>query len=241
MVIGDPGAGKTFLAKQVQQQVDGIYAIYTGSVKICLVSIAEQLECPITNEDDKPLTSDQLKEEISLNLGTNILIVDNIHRFPASLKYWLEGLHELGATMLLLGVKRDLEGVSFKVPRLKLEPLAEGDVRSLIWKELASRKLQIPSYKVAELATSSGGNPMLAKRLIDEIESGVDDPNLSDGDVYLDVSPVIMASMGLLAAVRFIGLALHDRSLYILGGLSLALFVSLRYLGMMLPKEDRRR
>ncbi|MBD2770715.1 ATP-binding protein [Iningainema tapete] len=212
MLIGEPGMGKTHLAKLVQTELDAVYAIYTGSVKACLVAIAQQIDCPIVNEDGKPLTIDRLKEEIAQNINGIILIADNVHRFPASLKYWLEGLQEAGIIMLLLGTKRDLEGVSFKMPRLKLEPLTEADTRSLIWKEVSVRNLSLPSHRVAELASRAGGNPMLAKRMIDELESGVDDPNLNDGDTYIDISPVLMAAVGILAAVRFIGLALHDRS-----------------------------
>lgn len=117
-------------------------------------------------EQKRALTAKQLKDAIAANLGDTILIADNAHKWTASLKGWLEELWEEGHTLLLLGNRRDLEGVLFKIPYLPLPPLNEQQTRSIIWTEAAKLGVTITPLKAAELASKAGGNPLLAQRLV---------------------------------------------------------------------------
>ncbi|GBE95661.1 AAA family ATPase [Nostoc cycadae] len=245
-VTGDVGMGKTHLAKLVQDELDCCYGIYRGDNTKCLQMIAEGLDIDlyqIIDEGDrgKPLTAKQLREEITLNLSSTILICDRIHKWPASLKGWLEDLHESGAVLLLLGNQRDLEGVLFKVPRLTLPPLDEQQIRTIIWSEASKMGVQISPPKAAELASRAGGNPLLAQRMVLELQQGVESNNNQDSNNYRDITPFLMAIAGLLGAVRFIGMATGDLHLRILGGLAITVLFSLRSLSLVFPKRNSRR
>lgn len=187
------------------------------------------------------MKTDELKEEIRANLKGYALIIDNIQRWPAGLKYWLEGLAEDEIPLLLLGTKRDLEGLSFKMPKVAIAPLTDSEVQSLMHTRAAEIGLSIPNWKISELAASAGGNPMLGYRLLDELQSGVADENTLDSAEYVDMTPFIMAQLMIVSAVRFIGMTNDDKSLYIIGGLSLTAFVMLKYLLKMFESADRRR
>ncbi|MBC1237581.1 ATP-binding protein [Nostoc sp. 2RC] len=245
-VTGDVGMGKTHLAKLIQGEINSCYGIYKGDNTKCLQSIAEGLDIDLyemTDEGErgKALTAKQLKHEISLNLGETVLICDRIHKWPASLKGWLEDLHESGATLLLLGNQRDLEGVLFRVPRLVLPPLDEQQIRTIIWSEAAQLGVQITAPKAAELASRAGGNPLLAQRMVLEMQQGVDSANNQDGGNYRDITPFLMVIVGLIGATRFIGMATGNIQMRILGGLAITVLFSLRSLSMVFPKRNSRR
>jgi hypothetical protein len=241
-VTGEAGMGKTHLAKLVQAQLECAYGVYRGDNTKCLAMIAESLGLPIEDEESgKELTAKQLKVAIASSLGDAILIADRVHKWPASLKGWLEDLHEEGATLLLLGNQRDLEGVLFKVPRLALPPLDEQQIRTMIWSEAAKLGVQIAPPKAAELASRAGGNPMLAQRLVMELQQGLESTDTQDAGNYRDITPFLIAIAGLVGALRFIGLATGDTFLRIAGGIAISLFFAFRSLRLLFPKENRRR
>lgn len=151
----------------------------------------------------------------------------------------MEELYEKGHTLLLLGTRRDLEGVLFKVPRLNLPPLGDDEIRSLIWSEAERQNILLTSSKAAELASRAGGNPMLAQRLVLELKQGV--KASQDGANYRDITPFLLTIFGLVGAVRFVGMATGNLQLRVLGGLAITLLFSFRSLLYLFPKGDKRR
>jgi hypothetical protein len=241
VVIGEVGMGKTYLANQIRDRLDCGYGEYRGDMTKCLQGICLSLDCPIVNEDEKPLDNKGLKREIELNLGKKILICDRADKWTANLKGWIETLHEDGHTLLLLGVRRDLEGVLFKVPRLYLEPLKDDQIRTILKRESEAKNLTLSEAKIADLSSRTGGNPLLANRLIMEINQGTESQDYRDSGNYRDISPFLIAIAGLIGALRFVGMATGNIQLRILGGIAIAIFFSLRSLALLFPKEDRRR
>lgn len=146
-----------------------------------------------------------------------------------------------GKTLLLLGDRRDLEGVLFKIPRVELEPLTELQIRTMIWNEAVKAGITITPPKAAELASRAGGNPLLAERLVQEIQQGLDNKDTQDSGKYRDITPFLIAIMGLVGATRFIGLATGDTMLRVIGGVAITLFFSIRSLRLLFPKENKRR
>jgi hypothetical protein len=245
-ITGEVGLGKTHLARMVINNLENCcYGIYRGDIIKCLQKIAKDLKIPLNqiNEEGiegKPLSAKQLKEEIAENLDDTILICDRFHRWPASLKGWVEDLHEDGATLLLLGDCRDLEGVAYKVPRMKLSPLKDEEIRDIIWAQAKELSLLLTTAQVSEIASRTGGNPMLAKRMVQEHKQGVESKDTQDGRKYRDITPFFMFLVGLVGAVRFIGMATGDIRLRILGGVAITIVFSFRHLGFLFPKGSRR-
>lgn len=237
LILGEPGSGKTFLAKQIEKELNAVICSYTGSVFETLVAIASAIDCSTEDEETgKPLKASDLKKEIELNLGNRILCIDNAHNWTKSLRLWLESLHSNGGCLLLTATRRELEGITFKIPRLRLPPLKEDEIRQI----LLSKNPKLPTWKLSELASQAGGNPMLAQRLVDELQTGTLSADSKDGSNYKDASPAILGLLSGIGMIRFLGLATGDRSLYIIGGVSLTIFVMLKSFGRLMPKGNRR-
>lgn len=240
-ITGEVGIGKTHLARMVMKSLKDkcCYGYYRGDNTKCLQQIATGLKIPL-DVDGKPLTAKQLKEDIALNLRETILICDHFHKWPASLKGWVEDLHESGAVLLLLGNHRDLEGVAYKIPRLSLSPLKDEEIRDIIWRQAKQLSHALTTNEVVEMAGRAGGNPLLAKRMVQELHQGVESTNVQDGNNYKSITPFLMFTAGLIGAVRFIGLATGDIRLRIVGGIFITILFSLRYLSALFPKGSRK-
>jgi hypothetical protein len=245
-ITGEVGFGKTHLARMVMENLDNCcYGIYRGDVIKCLQGIAKSLKIPLNYIDEegiegKTLPAKQLKEEIAENLNNIILICDHFHKWPASLKGWVEDLYENGTTLLLLGMHRDLEGAAYKIPRMKLLPLKDEEIRDIIWAQAKKESVLLDNPKVSELASRTGGNPMLAKRFVKEYKQGVESKNTQDSVEYLDISPFLMFFLGLFAAVRFLGMATGNIQLQIIGGIVVTLFFAFRQLRYAFPRGSRK-
>ncbi|MCD8489493.1 MAG: hypothetical protein LRZ84_22835 [Desertifilum sp.] len=228
------------IAAAISQEFDRSAVIaYSGSLKLFLQRLASQIDCPVVDlETEKPLNTDRLKEEIALNVGGWLVIIDEAQRLPVSVRYWLECLD---CQMLLLATEPPKKDLFLKFPRLEIQPLTKDEIRSIMYAEAIALGMQLSPSKFASLSQLAGGNPALAKRVIRESAVGLTSYNNIDSTQYLDISPLIMGLLALVSLIRFWGLATGDRSVYILGGTLFSVFVAAKYLRMMLPKERRSR
>jgi len=239
LVLGESGSGKSTLADQIQVGMSsegyevGI-ATYLGSAKTTLLELCDQLGFPtaieLDNGNEKPMTLEQLRAEVLQNLtcGKRILIVDDAQRFPASLKYWLEVVLKGGGLLVLLADRPPASGIFLKVPRIEMEVLQTDVVRSFMVGEALAHGITLNTSQVAELEQRCGGNPALAKRVVHEFVLGLNESNSTDYRRYVDGTPFLIASLSIIGVVRFIGLGLGDRSLYIIGGIATIAAISLR-------------
>jgi hypothetical protein len=245
-ITGEAGLGKTHLALKVINNLNNCcYGIYRGDTIKCLQQIAKGLKISLNhiNEEGiegKPLSAKRLKEEIAENLDDTILICDNFHSWPASLKGWVDDLHENGATLLLLGNQRDLEGVAYRIPRMKLFPLKDEEIRDIIWAQAKEESLLLTTTQVSEMASRAGGNPMLAKRIVKEYKQGVESKDTQDSRKYKDITPFLTFIVGLIGAVRFFGMATGDIRLRIIGGVAITIVFSFRHLRSLFPRGSRK-
>ncbi len=108
LVVGEAGCGKTFLGSAVVEELEEmdfkVAVTKPGTVKQTLLSIALQLGVDTESIEGKALSSMGLMKEIAdwLKENTAFLICDNAHRFPVSLRCWLDQLHSLGQPLASL-------------------------------------------------------------------------------------------------------------------------------------------
>ena len=243
LVLGEPGAGKTVLGNRLAAELSSTYEIaiasYTGALKAALISIAKQLDIPTTtptyNKDgdvtgEKPMSADQLREEIASNCDSGTLIIcDSAERWSSSLRYWLEGLHNQGVVLLLLASRNPEKDIFIKMPvLLNLEIVPEFEMRSLISEEAQRQGLRLNTQQLAGITSRAGGNITRAKYLVQQLHLGEESEVFKSASQYRSITPFLMAGLAAFSILRY--LANGDPAMRLIGGAALVLYMVIRQL-----------
>lgn len=243
LVIGGPGAGKTTIGEEIKNKLSETHTVamvsYSGGSKELLIDICEQLDVPteevIGQDKDgedrtKPLTAEGLRRALLKEIPNDktILICDDANRWPVSLRYWLESLLRKGAVLLLLADNPPSKDVFLKVPRITIAPIASTEIRSMMIQAAEKANLRLSTAEIADLEQRCGGNPALANRVISEHLLGIGEEQGSDHRQYVDGTPFVLAAFTVFGIVRFIGLGMNDRTLYIIGGICTLMAIALK-------------
>ena len=254
LIIGEQGSGKSTVAAAVKEKASretllkGIAIVaYSGSMKVFLNSIGCQLGIELTKPKlnskgeevgESPMGTDEIKEELACNLKGKLLIIDDAQTIPNSIRLWLEQLHKDGNQLLIFSITDPAKGIFLRLGKMELPQPTELQIRDLMQREAIALNLSLSPSRLAALQRRTGKNLMLAKKIIrDEslgISSGVEHRD------YVDISPFIMAGLAGLAVVRFIGLGMGDRTLYIVGGVAMVTGLVLKYLARGLTRNRKR-
>lgn len=248
LVLGEAGSGKSVLGIEIAKRLGSEYRVaiasYSGSAKQTLIAIAEALGVPTETSDErpKPLTADQLRVEIAkdMNCGRRLLVADDAHRWPASLRYWMEELLRGKGLLLLLADRPPARDVFLKLPRMELDPLTPDQIRTIMYAEATAQGMAINPAKFADLQQRVGGNPALAKRVVHEELLGIGEEMSTDHRQYIDGTPFLIACLSAIGIVRFIGIGLGDKALYIVGGVATLLALTLRTLFYSINRKSTR-
>lgn len=234
LILGESGTGKSVLGNRLAGDLKNNYSIaiasYRGALKQTLISIAKQLDIPTTNENDKPLSADALREEIALNCSSNTLIIcDSAERWSSGLRYWMEGLHQQGVVILLLA-SRHLEKDIFNdmTLTLPLETVPELEMRSLISEEAQRQSLRLSTQQIATITSRAGGNITRAKYLVQQLHLGEESEVFKSASQYRSITPFLMAGLAAFSIFRY--LANGDPAMRLIGGAALVLYMVIRQL-----------
>ena len=245
LVVGEAGAGKTFLAERVIEDLWGrgfpVAAPAIGTVKQMLLEIAGDLGVDTETLEGKPMTAQQLQETIAEWLQNNVafLVMDNGHRFPVSLRCWLEKLHLQGQPILLLATYPPARDIFLKLPRIELEALPERAIREIMEGEANDLGLRVTPGKLADWQQRAIGNPMLAKRVVKEEYLGLESNNY-DHTQWIDGTPLLIAVLMCFMILRFLGLGFNNTSLYLIGGILTVAVGMVRLMIYSLPGQSNR-
>ena len=252
LVIGEQGSGKSTVAQEVKTRSSALFrnvaiASYSANAKTFLLNIGRQLKINLTKPKfnskgeeigEISMNLDEMKEEIAINLDGNLLIIDNAHRLPPSLKFWLEEVYKNGNQLLLLSITDPAKGIFLMLTKLELPQPTELQIRDIMQREAIALNLSLSPSRLAALQRRVGKNLMLCKKVIRDESMGISS-GIEHRD-YIDISPFIMAALSTLAIVRFWGLGMGDRTIYIVGGVAMCLAWSFRYIGQGLTRNRRR-
>lgn len=237
LLIGEAGSGKTTIARQVGEELRKAgwriaQGQYLGMAKETLIEIAESIGQAAEG------SAAQIRTDLTPDLCRNqtLLIVDDAHQWPVSIRLWLEkSLLPSGAVLLLTAIAPPRSGIFLKLPRIEIEAWGEEKIRSVLYSEAARIGLHLSASKAARIQAKAGGNPLLAKRVLTEAAHELD----TEGDhrEYLDLSPFVLAILSALSILRFIGLGLGDRQLYLIGGITMVIFFVARQIWQALPRK----
>ncbi len=242
LVVGEAGSGKSVLGEAVAEELEQLgYTVaiaHPATVKQTLLSIAEQIGVETESLEGKALTVQGLTEAIAVFLGDNtaFLIFDNAHRLQVSLRCWLEELHCQGQPILLIATFPPARDIFLKLPRIELQPLGDRAIREIMQESAAELGLSLLPGQLANLQQRVGGNPMLARRVVKEEYLGLED-TAPDHTQWIDLTPLIIATLMCLVLVRFLGLGFNSTSLYLLGGILTVVVGVVRLLLYSLPRS----
>ena len=252
LVIGKSGEGKSHLAEKVDIEMSARgwqvwRGRYEGQAKSVLESIAECFDVPTTIEvnDDgktKPMTAIQLKAELAKNLAREnwLIIFDDADRLPVSFRYWLEELHRLDTRLLLVSAPPMPKDIFLKLVRIEMKPLEKNSLRTIMTDEATAQGIQLTTAQLADFESRVGSNPALAKRIVLEQRLGLVSDQEGDRPDYIDGTPFVLSILAAVSIVRFVGLGLGDRSLYIIGGMAMVTGMTIKILYAAANKRNRR-
>lgn len=245
LIVGESGIGKTVLggavAAELQDEGYRVAIIQPATTKQLMITLAEQLGVDTQNLEGKNLTTVGLREAIAqfLQQQTAFLICDDAHHFSPEVRRFLELLHDQKQAMLVLATAPPAKDIFLKLPRLELKPLTDIAIRDIMAAYALEMGLSVSTAQLAGLQQRCGGNPMLAKRVVEEEYLGLDD-TAPDHTQWIDGTPYLIAALMIFGMVRVIGIGLNSTSLYLIGGV-LTVFVGiLRIIFYSLPKKSTR-
>jgi len=212
------------------------------SVKETLLSIAEQFGIPTTVETarggEKQMSVQEMRTEIRNNLPPQHLIIcDDADGWALSLRTWLQTLYSKGALLCLVGNQPKATGVFLKLLKIPLASPSDQIIREIMMTECQLLNYEATAAQLAQLQTKAGKNLMLARRVVQEAAMGLDIG--AEHTQYFDISPFTITALLMFGAVRFLGLGLNDRALYIVGGMSMLLALAGRQLAKGLSRNTR--
>jgi hypothetical protein len=244
LVIGEAGSGiEEFwkaIYKQFEPELTCAIVIYKGSTKVFFKSLAEQLDIPTEavsfneegeDEGGKPLTVDELKEEILSNLTHDTLIIlPEAKRLPASVRYWLEDAISNEVRIVCFSPVNPGRDIFLSLLEVELELPDDRSIREVMEQEAKKLGLTLSQSKLAELQPLAGRNPMLARKVVQRQKLGMRQDQVQHTQ-YIVIMPIILAALFSFAVVRFIGLGTNNKGLYITGGMALTVAMGLKQLG----------
>ena len=245
LVVAEAGMGKSHLARRVAEDLRAVslqVALVTPSTpKQTVLDIAAQLGVAVNNDEGRLLTQMQLQTDSAALLQAQpaVLLLDDAHRLPISLRAWLEQLLARGQPLVLFATHPPRKDIFLKLPRLELKPLAHAQIRTLMQDSALELGLALTPAQLARLQERCGGNPMLARRVLDEERLHLD-VTAPDHTEWIDGTPLLLAALLLLSAIRFLGRGLHQTDLYLLGGLLAVVAGIARFLLASLPRKSNR-
>ncbi len=224
-------------------------ASYAGSGKPLISSICEQLKCPTLAPKygrdgeiagEREMSVEEMKTEVLENCAGCLVCADNADRWPASLRYWLGLMLEKGAVLACTAIADPQKEVFLKLLKVELTAPSIDQIRDLMYREAIALDMDLSPQTFARLQQLSGTNLMLAKKVVREESLGLTNDTGGEHRNYIDIAPFVNAMLAALGIVRFIGLGMGDRSLYIFGGIAMLVGISFKYLGRGLAKPKRR-
>lgn len=259
LILGREGSGKTFQLNLISQdglaESRLKLSVTRGTQREVLLSLVDQLaSLGLLSEEtlSAPLSRLSAKELGNLVLSTLaqaessfLLLLDDLDLMPPSLQQVLRRLVSL-YNVQIVATARDEKKLRDFVDHFvvfELPPLSREETERWVESFLGSRRIPVLGgekgrKKLAKLIHQrTGGNPRKIQALLKKIEAqGYVDRKLLREELHVggrlqfsDMTWLIVLTAALALAVRYLGLGLHDRTVYILGGFAYAVGFLLRW------------
>lgn len=168
-----------------------------------------------------------------------VIAVDDLTTLtPTQMAFWLAIFDHAQVIGCASEKKARIRKLWWKMKEIEIKPLPAETVREVVKRYIAAKGVLIesPDLYISHVVKQSGGVPQAIHDMLDESgkERIIDKRKVREmrhdaGVFYIDFTPLIMILGAVIVSMRYVGMGTGDKTLYIIGGLGTALFLTLRF------------
>jgi len=169
----------------------------------------------------------------------SVIAVDDLTSLtPTQMAFWLAIFDHAQVIGCASEKKARVRKLWWKMKEIPVRPLPPDVIRDIVRKYIKAKGILIesPELYISHVVKQSGGVPQAIHDMLDESgkERIIDKRKVREmrheaGVQYLDFTPMVMILGALIVSMRYVGMGTGDKTLYILGGMGAALFLTLRF------------
>jgi len=168
-----------------------------------------------------------------------VIAVDDLTSLtPTQMAFWLAIFEHAQVVGCASEKKPRVKKLWWKMKEISVKPFSPAVARDVIKQYITTKGMLIesPDQYISHVVKQSGGIPQAIYDMLDESgkERIIDKRKVREmrheaGIKYLDFTPVVMILGALIVSMRYIGMGTGDKTLYILGGMGAALFLTFKF------------
>ncbi len=168
-----------------------------------------------------------------------VIAVDDLTSLtPTQMAFWLAIFDHAQVIGCASEKKARVRKLWWKMKELAVKPLPQAVISDIVKKYIIAKAVLVesPELYISHVVKQSGGIPQAIYDMLDESgkERIIDKRKVramrhEAGVSYLDFTPMVMILGALIVSMRYIGMGTGDKTLYIMGGMGAALFLTLRF------------
>lgn len=168
-----------------------------------------------------------------------VIAVDDLTSLtPTQMAFWLAIFDHAQVIGCASEKKARVRKLWWKMKEIAVKPLPPDVIREIVKKYISTKGVLVesPDLYISHVVKQSGGVPQAIYDMLDESgkERIIDKRKVREmrheaGVSYLDFTPMVMILGALIVSMRYVGMGTGDKTLYIMGGMGAALFLTLRF------------
>ncbi len=168
-----------------------------------------------------------------------VIAVDDLTSLtPTQMAFWLAIFDHAQVIGCASEKKARVRKLWWKMKEIAVKPLPPDVIREIVRKYIAAKGVLIesPDLYISHVVKQSGGVPQAIVDMLDESgkERIIDKRKVREmrheaGVSYLDFTPMVMILGAVIVSMRYVGMGTGDKTLYIMGGMGAALFLTFRF------------
>jgi hypothetical protein len=168
-----------------------------------------------------------------------VIAVDDLTSLtPTQMAFWLAIFDHAQVIGCASEKKARVRKLWWKMKEIAVKPLPPDVIREIVKKYIVTKGVLVesPDLYISHVVKQSGGVPQAIYDMLNESgkERIIDKRKVREmrheaGVSYLDFTPMVMILGALIVSMRYIGMGTGDKTLYIMGGMGAALFLTFRF------------
>ena len=168
-----------------------------------------------------------------------LIAVDDLTTLtPTQMAFWLAIFDHAQIIGCASEKKSRIRKLWWKMKEIEIKPLPPEVIRAVVKSYIQAKGILIesPDLYISHIVKQSGGVPQAIHDMLDESgkERIIDKRKVREmrhdaGVFYLDFTPMVMILGAVIVSMRYVGMGTGDKTLYIMGGLGTALFLTFRF------------